>query len=358
MRQENASKTAVNEISKTRNKSLDIVKFIAACFVVFIHIRFAGDLGKIMECLARFSVPFFFAISGYYAFQADSGIVRKRMFRMLKITLIASALFLIWGLISNGGGYNTGPLDYLSQRFSAFALCRWFFLDYNPFGGHLWFLSALFFTYLLFYLYVKLCEKKGKTDYRFLYCAGAAFLVIHIVLGTFFMAAGHTVSFIVYRNTLLFAFPMFMMGLFLREHQERILERFHLTGIKTVVIVLIGIGLSLLQRFGIGETELPLGTILEVAAVIVFITSLQQKGSAKGAAVAKVLGKASLFIYVLHPLYDSILRYYAPDSGLLKSGVYPLLLMLFSALMGILFALVQIKCDKIIRQRKSKGKTI
>lgn len=54
-----------------RNKNLDAVKAVAACFVVFIHVGFPGETGQIIKVIARFAVPFFFMISGYFCYYAE-----------------------------------------------------------------------------------------------------------------------------------------------------------------------------------------------------------------------------------------------------------------------------------------------
>ena len=340
-------------MKESRNQALDIVKFIGACFVIFIHIHFAKDAGKIMECLARFAVPFFFAAAGYYAYRKGPEIIAKRMLRILKILAGASAVFLIWGMISLGNGYNTSLADYFAARLTVGSIARLLFLDCNPFGGHLWFLSALFFAYLICFLYVN-CTASGKAfHYRPLYYAGAAALIVHVILSTVLMACGITLNYIFYRNTWLFSFPMFVMGLFLHEYREQIYKRFHLSKTCLLLIIAAGAGISLIQRFLLGPTELPVGTIPEVAALILLLTdeNVCRESKGRNRDIAWILGKATLFIYVLHPLYDSILRYCFPDSTFLFSeqakGYYPLLILALSAVIGIFIAYLLKICGKI-----------
>ena len=52
-----------------KNYTLELLKLFASYMVVFIHIMFYGEMGIIMDTLARFAVPLFFLISGYYSFQ-------------------------------------------------------------------------------------------------------------------------------------------------------------------------------------------------------------------------------------------------------------------------------------------------
>ena len=51
---------------KKRNQIVDVFKIVSAIFVVFLHFPFPGYLGKAVFSIARFAVPFFFIVSGYY----------------------------------------------------------------------------------------------------------------------------------------------------------------------------------------------------------------------------------------------------------------------------------------------------
>ena len=50
-----------------QNYKLDLFKCIAAYCVVLIHVPFPGMVGNAANCLARFAVPLFFLVSGYYS---------------------------------------------------------------------------------------------------------------------------------------------------------------------------------------------------------------------------------------------------------------------------------------------------
>ena len=52
--------------AKQRNGSMELLKFAAAFFVVWIHAPFPGKLGQLVSTLARFAVPMFFLFSGYF----------------------------------------------------------------------------------------------------------------------------------------------------------------------------------------------------------------------------------------------------------------------------------------------------
>ena len=60
-----------------KNYTLELLKLFASYMVVFIHVLFYGQTGVIMDTLARFAVPLFFLVSGYYSFQIRDEKIKK-----------------------------------------------------------------------------------------------------------------------------------------------------------------------------------------------------------------------------------------------------------------------------------------
>lgn len=56
----------VEETKKLVNNRLYFWEGIACIFVVLIHCQLPGRVGIVTETIARFAVPLFFSISGYY----------------------------------------------------------------------------------------------------------------------------------------------------------------------------------------------------------------------------------------------------------------------------------------------------
>lgn len=62
----------MTEVAKKQyNYCMDFLKGIACILVVFIHVKFPGDFGQAVQAIARFAVPFFFMVSGYYCYRSD-----------------------------------------------------------------------------------------------------------------------------------------------------------------------------------------------------------------------------------------------------------------------------------------------
>ena len=59
------------KVNTQKNNTLELLKLFASYMVVFIHVFFHGNAGIAVDALARFAVPFFFLVSGYYSYQVS-----------------------------------------------------------------------------------------------------------------------------------------------------------------------------------------------------------------------------------------------------------------------------------------------
>ena len=136
------------------NHFLDCLKGIACIGVVFIHVHFPGFVGDIVWRLAQFAVPIFFMISGYFLYSQDREwtvkTLRRRAKRILWLCTWTTVLYWLITtrktIIMNNcllGGDNSLELLWLVLRF--------IFLQDVDFsgGGHLWFLWALLWSYII-----------------------------------------------------------------------------------------------------------------------------------------------------------------------------------------------------------------
>ena len=63
-----------------RNQNIDFFKGIACILIVFIHAPFPEFFGDyIIKPIARFAVPFFFMVSGYFLYHSNYTVVSKNM---------------------------------------------------------------------------------------------------------------------------------------------------------------------------------------------------------------------------------------------------------------------------------------
>lgn len=295
------------QTTRGRNQTLEAWKLVAAVFVVFLHAPFPEGFGSFISCLARFAVPLFFAISGWFSYRVEGNRLAKRLVHLWKLeglgVLIYGgyrfliALYLGWGW---QGGWQ-------AVTFPKEKLLRWLVLNVDPYAGHLWYLSAAAMCYLVLLGHGKL----GRKSYRPLYVLAAMLLAAHFAMGEFAWFTGIWVDYRVYRSGIFLGLPMFLMGMCLREHREQL--RRLLRG-RELWFLLGGVGVSLLEWLTLGGAELYLGTVLAVAALLL----LADRKPGEGRDLSR-FGRMSTTIYLLHLM---VLQVY---QGFFQSGVQGIL---------------------------------
>lgn len=119
------------------NNAINILKGIACILVVWMHCEFPGVFGDYVQCIGRFSVPFFFAVSGYFCFYEDRMRLREKIpgkiIHILKITLWSTFIYLLWAFVKRWVWNEELLLNNIDVRLIKFVIFN------EPFvvGGHL-----------------------------------------------------------------------------------------------------------------------------------------------------------------------------------------------------------------------------
>ena len=144
---------------KERNNNIDILKGISSLSVVLIHFSLPGTIGLYLIVISRYSVPFFFFISGYFLLNKNNNISSQRIsnkirhiFKLLFYSVIFHFIFfVIYNIFLFGFNYNIRQL--LINRFTKKKFLK-FFLVNDPFiYSHLWHLLALIYIYNYIFIY-------------------------------------------------------------------------------------------------------------------------------------------------------------------------------------------------------------
>lgn len=328
-----------------RNPYISLMKLAASCALVCVHIKFPGVPGYIIECIGRFGVPFFFAISGFFFFKTDSAKLLKRLKKLITILIIADIIYLGWGIFSQCLMGEQSVKEYLSGLISIKQLASFIFLDMRTghYSYHLWYITAQIKVYAA--LFVFLTFTNNSYSYKRLYSGAFAAFLFFIAFGINALAVDFKVDPSLTRNSLFYGFPMFMAGLFLREYKDQIIERFHLTKWKLLSLILAGFALSLLEFFGFGKSEMPLGMLVSVSAMILLLTGFPVNESVSQSKWAVYIGDLetmSLVVYLIHPLVFYIANFYPVFRPVHQQGwLFPLFILFASILISIVFCLTR-----------------
>lgn len=321
-----------------RNQSMDCCKLLGAIFVVFIHVPLPGSLGMVLSTMGRFAVPIFFAISGYYSYRIGERKLKKRFAHILWLNVAATGVMLLWDCTDAWlkGEY---VLYYLRKRLtlSPEELVRWAVLQINPFGGHLWYLTAVLLCYGALWLYHRLYREK-EVNYTPLYILSAGLLLFNVAVGEIARGMGLQISNKLVRNFWFFGLPMFTMGLFIRQYQNKLFSYCRQKSWILAALVLLGEGLSILQRFTMGSWDFPVGMLLTAPALMLLIASYPTLTNHPGATkVISLFGDMATWIYILHLVFLAV---YENHLGIYIHHLLPNMITLFTVGASFISALV------------------
>jgi len=324
------------------NLTIQWGKLLAAIMIVFIHAPFPTPLGGVVEAAARFAVPFFFAVSGYFSYEISLEKIRRRCLSMLQITLIATVLCLFLRVTVLSATVQGHAWAFIKACFDLPSLSTWIFLSENPVEFHLWYLSVICGCYLALWLYVRFVY--DKIGYRLLYQCSAVFLLAHLFLGSLLPTLGIRISILWYRNIPLFGLPMFALGLFLREKQTQNHRMFACKPARLFLLFCVGTILSVVQRILVCEIELPIGSLMAVVALLLFcIQNPDLIKVKKKAQWNAALGTICLISYIIHPLLQEVLVLYCPAlHGSVNPYLWPFVIAACSLSIGYLYHLVSV----------------
>lgn len=299
-----------------RNKVLDAAKAIAAYSVVLLHVPFPGKTGEVVNALARFAVPFFFMVSGYFCFKAREEDILKKMpgkaTHILVLTGVSYLFYLLWGCVQNATeGKNV--VDWLGKIITPSNIEN--FLRYNSSSAvksHLWFLPALLYCYLIFWVIVK-CRA----------CKAAYLLIPVLLTGHIWMDEGrflfgNACRVMEFRNYLFTGIPFFLMGHLIHREQEILKKK--ISGFLCFFFVIWGAVMTTAEFFLIGKMEMYIGSVFLSVGIFLFSVLCQELSVPDF--LEEAGEKYALFIYVLHPAVKEILQGAAAVSGIEMLPVY------------------------------------
>ena len=205
-------------MKKQRNYSLDLLKFISSFLIVCIHFKISGKTGELITIIARFAVPVFFMVSGYYSYNDDEHHIKNKILNILKLYFFAFVIYFCYNVATKMlSGQVREALWYVSTYLRPrYVLPAILFNESNT-AMHLWFLGSLLYSYL-----IQWCVVKFKIKDNIVYILSCALLLIHIALGIGLSVIGiETPDFLtknyMLRNFLFMGFPLFTLGQFIRK---------------------------------------------------------------------------------------------------------------------------------------------
>lgn len=323
-----------------KNRTLELIKLIAACMVVFIHVLFAGRMGVAIESIGRFAVPLFFLISGFYSYQIEPEKIKKRAKNisvLLVIAVVCCTLYKVWMMYTTRGaaGLEAYFIRYTQPEF----LFRLFFLNVTLSGGHLWYLFAILYVYLIFYV-----VRKFKVSDKAIFIVSFTLLAAHLLLGEGLAIMGITLKNYYIRNFLLMGIPCFGLGLFAKKYELKFKA---VPNYLIWIAAIVGALESVFSRFSFGRQEMYIGSVLILFALV--CTFIKYADAKMPSFVTKLEG-CSTYIYIFHTIVAGLMEDLYPLLGLsmrrslLLQNIHPILVLFIS--IAVAYVIVRISKRK------------
>lgn len=289
---------ASSEAKKPRNLSVDLLRLLAVFGVVVLHFGLPGRLGPLGDVLFRFSVPFFFVVSGYFCFGASSKTIYRRTKKIVILMFAANVLYLALRYM---GLYGFHPWSEFAAAWANLpTLFNVIVFNASPVAPHLWFLTALAMSYAFYALFMQ------RLSLRWILAISLVLLFLGLAAIKFkWLTEGSAAidpHFLQYwqMNWIFTGVPFFGIGAWIKANEERLLRA--TTPLALVLLVLLGSVLAWLDAALTVPSTLYLGTIVQVVALYLLAlkVSVRQTDSRFMRMALYVSVNLSLYIYILH----------------------------------------------------------
>lgn len=274
----------------TQNKCLNFLKGIACIGVIFLHFAYPGIVGDIIDKIARFAVPLFFMISGYFLWNEDKDIMLKKIPGKIKRLLIISTsctlAHIIYAFVME-----RHLLGYFSYR-SVIKLIL--FNDSSELFGawHVWFLLALIYTYGIIYVI-----------YRFNIKISLKYVAITLLAIRSVIMIITPYGLLLNKSFILAGIPYVMLGMHI--------ARMNVNAIRSKIKQLVILGFIGLVFSYIGLTKLAMADIAEIGTIIysiaLFLLAVCNPNKSIWKPIEKIGERYYLIIYVIHILVGRII---------------------------------------------------
>lgn len=296
-----------------RNRSIDAVRAIACTFVLFVHCPFPGTFGIYVSALARFAVPFFLMVSGYFAYRdTDAAMLaaaKKQLRSTGKLTIAGTLLYAASNTLRDtlSGGQ---PLHWLSGILSRTGIRRFLIFNRAVFlSSVMYYLFMLLYVYGLYMLFVR------AGAMRIAYAAIAPQLITGIVMNEFTGAPWYYTG-----NWLLTGLPFFMLGHLIAARKLHIPhpERFILPG---------ALLLCLETRLD-AEIYCSFGAL--ILSVSILMTCLTHPQARMPEELVRFGHRSSVIMFLIHCAVRDYMKMLLPQSIPLYAWGMPLVVLILS----------------------------
>lgn len=300
----------------TRKFGLDFLKGIAACFVVFMHVKFPGVFGEYVAKAGTFAVPVFFMTSGYFSFNATKSKTLKSIKRTATYLFVAYILNFIRILVEMGFDFGLVLSFFKTEVFTSSHLMRVILFSQSKISGVAWFLISLLICYVLKYLL-------GR-NLRYLGFLGIIVGIVGIIppVSDFL---GLPIN-----NPWINGIPFFVIGELLRENNVFVNEKM---GNAALMVVAIAGFILIIVACYYGRQWWHLGTLLLSPSLFVLFMKKDMNFNR-----FCLLGSTyAFFIYIIHPLVMHAYDAMRINISIVELWLRPVIILAITLLLAVVY---------------------
>ncbi|MCS3605342.1 acyltransferase [Erwinia rhapontici] len=302
-----------------RNNTLDIIKLIACLSVISLHVAGFPELPEWMltpiNLMARWAVPFFFLISGFYLASKDKMGVFVKIKKTVVVFLVASAIYLFFIFFNSRFNISSVISEGLGLKF---------FITGSY--VHLWFLCALVYGCLMFSFFIG--KHKSFFPLALAITIALSYWVLDVLNSTSFSLSG----FFIFR--LLLSFSMMWCGYIVAKSNHRLSMSSSIVIIALSAFLMIVEVYGLYHQFGFKLEGRQFPLFCAPMAYGIFMLSLAV--ATKNNILSKIGRDYSLGIYIVHYCWIYFFYYTLPSSYQTPSTIV-IPLVLIASVLSLMF---------------------
>lgn len=314
-------------MSKSRITWVDIAKYLGIMCVMNSHLESAPD--RLEMFYTPFFLMIFFFTSGYVYRHTDNfgKFLKKKIFQLFVPWLLFSVLNI---LLSQVLSFNS----HSSLKEELF----WNFMQVRGYGDGLWFISALFITFIPFFFFIKWYEKSASNSKHWILIGST--LALSVASQIYFYAMNPSVfpwksTALPWHLEYIFVAMFFMiLGYLFRTKFEELFDRYNTWLFKLVVLGLF-LGTVFISNYVIHNdfANLPITYLSQLSGVTFIVALCKILPSTR---IILYLGQNTLLCFALHGKIYSVLEtiidklvpnlYYSILSNVVTSSLFSILL--------------------------------
>lgn len=148
-------------MEKRKYYSIEVARLFVSICIVLLHSTPTGGGGTLLHSILMFGVPFFFIISGFFAFRSgkerNEERIKKNIKYYLKFYIIAEIIYIVLSCIYATCFLDIDIITYLKSWLNTKEILEVILINDIIFdiGGPIWYIQALLYCYVIFYFFNK-----------------------------------------------------------------------------------------------------------------------------------------------------------------------------------------------------------